>query len=164
MITTQKSVFTKDIAKKQMNVVREFAAPLKEVWAAWTERELLDQWWAPKPWKAETKTMEFKEGGRWVYCMAGPNGEKHWAKSDYKKIVALNYFTASDSFCDENGNTNSALPQMDWKLEFSESEVGTKVQVEITFKSEKDMQGIIDTGFEEGFSAAHGNLDELLAN
>jgi hypothetical protein len=33
----------------------------------------------------------------------------------------------------------------------------------ITFATEKDMQAIIEMGFEQGFTAAHGNLDELLA-
>jgi hypothetical protein len=39
---------------------------------------------------------------------------------------------------------------------------GTKVKVEITFASEADMQKIIEMGFEAGFTAAHGNLDEVL--
>jgi hypothetical protein len=37
------------------------------------------------------------------------------------------------------------------------------VNVEITFATEADMEKIIEMGFEEGFTAAHGNLDELLA-
>lgn len=157
-----KTIYSKDTANKKMFVTREFAAPLEKVWSAWTEHELLDKWWAPKPWKAETKTFDFREGGSWLYCMVGPAGEKHWSRADYKKIVKLNYFIAADCFCDENGVKTSELPGMDWKVEFSESGAGTKVHVELTFASEKDIQTIIETGFEEGFSAAHENLDELL--
>jgi hypothetical protein len=40
---------------------------------------------------------------------------------------------------------------------------GTKVEVEITFATQADMEKIIEMGFEVGFTAAHGNLDELLA-
>ena len=68
--------FTVDKANKKINVERAFAAPLKKAWAAWTQAELLDQWWAPKPWKAQTKSMDFKVGGRWIYSMTGPDGTK----------------------------------------------------------------------------------------
>ena len=157
-----KTIFTKDTANKKIHVTREFAAPIEQTWKAWTEQKLLDQWWAPKPWKAETKKMDFKEGGHWLYCMVGPEGEKHWSMINYKEIVALKYFTGIDSFCDENGNKNSDIPGMDWKVEFYKWDIGTKVQVEIIFSNEKDMQTIINMGFQEGFTAAHNNLDELL--
>lgn len=52
---------------------------------------------------------------------------------------------------------------MNWKSVFSASATGTKVEVEVTFDSEADMEKIIEMGFKEGFAAAHGNLDELLA-
>ena len=69
--------FTVDKAEKKVMIKREFAAPKKHVCAACTEPELLDQWWAPKPWKSETKSMDFSEGGRRLYAMVGPEGEEH---------------------------------------------------------------------------------------
>src|SRR4051812_3708108 len=80
---------------KQTNTVivkREFDAPVSKVWAAWTKKELLDQWWAPKPWKAVTKSRDFKPGGRWVYAMKGPEGEEHWALADFKSITPESNF------------------------------------------------------------------------
>ncbi len=71
MSTTEKimkTTFTKDVANNKMFITREFAGTVEDVWKAWTDPKLLDQWWAPKPWKAETKSMDFREGGRWVYC------------------------------------------------------------------------------------------------
>ena len=55
--------FSVDKENNRVNVVREFSAPVGKVWAAWTQQELLDQWWAPRPWKARTKSMDFREGG-----------------------------------------------------------------------------------------------------
>ena len=154
---------TKDLANKKLVIVREFDAPLKQVWKAWTESELLDQWWAPKPWKAETKSMDFREGGTWLYCMVGPEGASSWCREDFKTINKHKSFTAIDAFCDVNGNIDKNFPAMHWKNVFSETDSGTKVEVEITFSTEADLEKILEMGFEEGFTAAHGNLDELLA-
>ena len=158
-----KTIFSKDLTSKKIFVTREFAAPLELPWKAWTDKDVLDKWWAPKPWKAETKKMDFKEGGHWLYAMVGPAGEKHWAIAEYKKIVPLKMFIGLDSFCDENGNKMPQPPGMDWKVEFEKTSTGTKVSVEITFASEKDLQTIVELGFQEGFSMAHDNLDELFA-
>ena len=89
---------------------------------------------------------------------------KNWCRVDFKKIVAPKTFSAEDSFCDENGNENTDFPKMHWKNEFSETNTGTKVVVEITFSDEADIAKILELGFEEGFTSALGNLDELLEN
>jgi uncharacterized protein YndB with AHSA1/START domain len=121
--------FSVDKENKKIKVEREFAAPISKVWAAWTESLLLEQWWAPKPWRAETKTMDFRVGGFWLYAMVGPNDEKHWARVDFTKIDVNKYFEAADTFCDENGIANSDLPGMDWRNEFHTTDNGTKVVV-----------------------------------
>ncbi|WP_257867923.1 SRPBCC domain-containing protein [Flavobacterium sp. J372] len=61
---------------KTIIITREFAAGVALVWKAWTTPELLDQWWGPQPWRAETKSMDFTEGGYWLYAMVGPRGPK----------------------------------------------------------------------------------------
>ena len=56
---------------KTIAIQREFDADPQLVWSAWTTAELLDQWWGPRPWRAETKKMDFREGGHWLYAMVG---------------------------------------------------------------------------------------------
>ena len=162
MIAIKETVYTKDLENKKMIVTREFDAPLELVWRAWTEKELLDQWWAPKPWKANTRNMNFNEGGSWLYSMDGPDGSSALCRVNFKTIIPQQSFTALDSFCDEQGNPTEELPQMLWKNEFIALGDQTRVHVEITFKSIEDMDKIIEMGFQEGFRAAHTNLDELL--
>jgi uncharacterized protein YndB with AHSA1/START domain len=163
MIATKETIFSKDAVNKKLFVVREFDAPVAQVWKAWTESELLDQWWAPKPWKANTKSMDFREGGFWLYYMQGPEGTRHYCRVDYKTISPVKLFISTNSFCDENGNVTTDLPGMHWKNVFTTSGTGTKVEVEITFGTEADLEKIIEMGFKEGFAAGHRNLDELLA-
>nr|WP_294950609.1 SRPBCC domain-containing protein [uncultured Mucilaginibacter sp.] len=156
-------IFTKDLPNKKINVVRDFAAPLADVWAAWTEPEILDQWWAPKPYRAETKIMDFKEGGMWIYAMIGPQGDTSLCKELFKTIAVEDRITNAVSFCDEAYNDNPDFPVMHWSKSFEAKGDATTVNIEITFDSEEGLQTIISMGFEEGFKMGLGNLDELLA-
>lgn len=162
-MATNETVYTKDLVNKKINVVREFNAPVEKVWKAWTVSELLDQWWAPKPWKANTQVMDFREGGHWRYYMEGPDGTRHYCRADYQSIVPNRSYTGLDAFCDEQGTVNTEFPRMHWKVEFSKSGSGTKAEIEITFTTIEDLEKIIEMGFKEGFAMAHTNLDELLA-
>ncbi|MBX2921400.1 MAG: SRPBCC domain-containing protein [Chitinophagaceae bacterium] len=154
--------FTTDKENKTIQVKREFDAHPELVWQAWTTAELLDQWWGPQPWRAETKTMDFREGGYWLYAMVGPEGEKHWAKASYISIVKEKSFTAKDGFCDENGTINTSFPQNFWENQFSAKEERTLVTVTLTFDHLKDLEQTIAMGFKEGFTIGLNQLDELL--
>jgi uncharacterized protein YndB with AHSA1/START domain len=157
------TIITKQPDKKQLTVKREFKGPVKTVWKAWTDPDLLDRWWAPKPWKAKTKHMDFRIGGHWLYSMNGPEGEKHWSRADFKEIQPGVSYRGRDAFCDAQGNVNHEMPVMDWDVTFSETVSGTTlVQVVLTFDSLSDLETLVEMGFKEGFAAAHGNLDALL--
>jgi uncharacterized protein YndB with AHSA1/START domain len=162
MITTKQTQVTKDLDQKKIFVTREFDALPGKVWRAWTESDLLDQWWAPKPWMARTKSMDFREGGSWKYVMAGPEGEEHWCLINYLTIDAPNSFTGVDAFSDEQGNINQEFPSMHWKVSFIPAGKGTRVEVEISFDNIADLEKIVEMGFEEGFTAGLSNLDTLL--
>ncbi len=87
MSTNKQTTITQDPGNRKLVVVREFDAPLEQVWKASTEKDLLDQWWAPKPWKAETKSMDFREGSTWFYSMVGPDATRSHCRVDYKTII-----------------------------------------------------------------------------
>src|SRR6476469_6624746 len=158
MIINKETIFTKDVAAKKIKVERAFDAPLEKVWKAWTDSSLLDKWWAPKPWKAVTQSMDFREGGFWFYYMEGPDGSRHYCRVDYKTITPQKAYTAEDAFTDETGKPKADMPGMKWNNRFTSTSDGTKVQVEISFVSEAALEQIIAMGFKEGFAAAHKNL------
>lgn len=154
--------FTVNKENKTINVTREFDASLELVWKAWTTPELLDQWWGPKPWKAETKSMDFSEGGHWLYAMIGPEGEIHWSKENYISIKNKKSFTSKGGFSDEDGIINPDLPQSLWENQFSPEKEQTLVNITLTFDALDDLEKIIEMGFKEGFTTGLNQLDELL--
>jgi len=147
-----------------VNVRREFAAGLDLVWEAWTNPEILDQWWAPRPWKTETVSMDFREGGMWLYYMQGPKGERHYCKNDYQKVDVKKMFSGLDAFCDEKGNTNTDMPRTLWTNNFEANGPTTTINIVAKYSSLEDLEKIIAMGFKEGFSMALGNLDEYFEN
>lgn len=163
MIKTHPYHFNVNRENNQIHVERSFDAPLPLVWSAWTEADILDQWWAPKPWKARTKSMDFREGGFWLYAMVGPENEEHWARVDFLSIQKEKAFTANDSFCDADGKLNTELPGSRWENQFMDQSGTTKVKIVLTFDTMEDLEQIIKMGFREGFESGLNNLEEWLS-
>src|SRR5450631_869597 len=152
--------FTVDKTTKMVFVNREFDAELRLVWDAFTKQEILDQWWAPKPWVSKTKFMNFEVGGKRFYAMISPEGQEHWSIQKYTSISPKNNFKMLNAFADKDENPE--LPGSDWDLNFSEQNGTTKVSVTIYNESLARLEKMIEMGFKEGFSMGLQQLDELL--
>jgi uncharacterized protein YndB with AHSA1/START domain len=151
-----------DKEKAEFQAKREFNACVSLVWRVFTESELLDQWWAPKPWKCETKKMDFKPKGKWEYDMVGPNGERHGAVQIFEEIVFEKFFSGIDAFTDEQGQINESMPVAKWKNTFTPTKNGTLVITEAKYPNAKSLETVLKMGMAEGLSMAHANLDEVL--
>jgi uncharacterized protein YndB with AHSA1/START domain len=153
--------FTVDKAAKKVFINREFDADLSLVWDAFTKQEILDQWWAPKPWASKTKVMNFEVGGRRFYAMVSPEGQERWSIQKYTSISPKTNFKMLNAFADKDENPE--LPGSDWDLNFSEQNGTTKVSVAIYNESLERMEKMIEMGFKEGFTMTMNSLEELLA-
>ncbi|MWB93202.1 SRPBCC domain-containing protein [Flavobacterium sp. GA093] len=154
--------FTVDKPSKTVTIVKEFAAELSLVWDAYTKQEILDQWWAPKPWKSVTKVMNFEEGGKRFYAMVSPEGQEHWALQKYTSISPKTNFKLYNSFADKDENPQ--LPGSEWDLNFTDLNENTKVVITIYNESLERMEQMIEMGFKEGFTMTLQSLEELLAS
>ena len=153
--------FTVDKENKTVNIKREFNASMSDVWSAWTEAEILDQWWAPAPFKSQTKSMEFKEGGRRLYAMVGLEGEERWSSFDYTSISPKTNFKYASTFCDSEGNPNSEFASSYWSVSFSEEDNSTFVDIAIKRDSLSELEKLIEMGFKEGITVTMKSLDKI---
>jgi uncharacterized protein YndB with AHSA1/START domain len=145
-----------------IKVQREFASARPIVWKAWTTAELLDQWWAPFPFKNKTKKLDFSVGGFWLYAMHGPENQVHWARFDYEDIQHEVQYQGLDAFCDDQGNINTDFDRMHWTNVFSDKNGHTLVDITIQLGSLETLEKIIAMGFKEGFTMGMNQLDEVL--
>jgi PhnB protein len=157
MTATNQSLFVKDLPNKKITVTRTFNASVGLVCKAWTEKESLDEWWAPRPWKTKTKEMSFVKGGHWLYAMTGPNNECHWSKAEYIGI-GQEAFHGKDFVMKESPSLAAVT---EWKYLLLNREINA-VMAELLFESIEQMQELVKMGFEQGFTMAHENLDQYL--
>jgi uncharacterized protein YndB with AHSA1/START domain len=154
--------FKVDTSTKTVLIDREFNAELSLVWDAFTKAEILDQWWAPKPYESKTKVMDFKVGGRRFYAMISPEGQENWQLQQYTSITPKTNFKYFSVFADKD--ENPFLPGSDWDLTFHDQHGITKVSITIKNDSLERMQKMIEMGFKEGFTMTLNYLEELLAS
>lgn len=152
--------FIVDKPTKTVAITAEFDAKRDLVWDAYTKPELLDKWWAPKPFSSRTKHMNFELGGKRFYAMVSPEGQERWVLQTYTSIAPKDNFKMFNAFSDENENLE--LPGSDWDLSFSEQGGKTTVHISIYNESLERLERMIEFGFKEGTEAQLENLRDLL--
>jgi len=156
--------FTVDKATATIYVTREFAADLDLVWDAFTKAEILDQWMSPKPWRVQTKEMDFREGGRWLYAMISPENVSRWSLAEFVEIQPKSSFTTKNSFSDENGDPiNTGFTFSLTKNSFTAGAEKTTFQMVKKMASLAELEQFIAGGYyKEGTTLIMRNLDEYL--
>ncbi|WP_294820137.1 SRPBCC domain-containing protein [uncultured Flavobacterium sp.] len=153
--------FTVNKETNTVHITRDFDADTALVWDVFTKPELLDQWWAPQPYKSETKSMDFRVGGRRLYAMVSPEGQKHWGVQEYASITPKTNFRQLNTFSDEEGNFLEGMPTSDWNQDFIDKGGRTTVDIQIKHEKLADLEMMLQMGFKEGFTITLNSLDEL---
>jgi len=71
----------------EIQILRTYDAPVKLVWEAWTDPAKAAKWWGPRGFTLTTKSKDFREGGKWIYTMHGPDGTDYPNIATYHEIV-----------------------------------------------------------------------------
>ena len=157
--------FTVDKATATIHITREFAADLDLVWDAFTKAEILDQWMGPKPWRVQTKEMDFREGGRWLYAMVSPENATptRFSLAEFVEILPKSSFTTKNSFSDENGNPLDTGFTFSMTTNSFKAGAGvTTVQIAKKMSSLAELEQFVAMGYKEGMAVVMRNLDEYL--
>jgi uncharacterized protein YndB with AHSA1/START domain len=93
---------------RDLTIARTFDAPRALVWKAWTDPEHFKRWWGPKDFTAPAVTMDVRPGGRYHWCMRGPDGRHYWTTGVYRDVLEPERLSYTDSFADADGNVVSA--------------------------------------------------------
>jgi uncharacterized protein YndB with AHSA1/START domain len=89
---------------ERMVITRVFDAPRELVWKAWTEPKYMMQWWGPKGFTTPVCQMDFRVGGKTLFCMKSPDGQECWNGIEYHEIVPYEKIVSLMFFSDSKGN------------------------------------------------------------
>jgi uncharacterized protein YndB with AHSA1/START domain len=77
---------------------RVIAAPREKVFKAWTDPELMKQWFAPKPWTTPRVETDVHAGGASLVVMRGPDGQEISCPGVYLEVVPNEKLVFTDAF------------------------------------------------------------------
>jgi len=66
---------------------RIFDVSPEVLFRAWTDPELLKEWWGPKGFTNTFYEFDPKPGGKWEFTMHGPNGADYENSSEFVEVV-----------------------------------------------------------------------------
>jgi len=73
-------------------------APPEKVYRAWTEPELMKQWFAPLPWTTPRVETDVRPGGSSLVVMRGPDGNEIPCPGVYLEVVPNERLVFTDAF------------------------------------------------------------------
>ena len=145
-----------------MTLEAEFAAPVERLWAAFTQTEQLQQFWGPPGWPATFVEFDFTVGGRAIYYMTSPKGEKSYGSWEFLDITEPGGFSVLDAFADETGAPAEGMPSMRMEMRFEPTASGSRLINVTYFTSAEALEQVIEFGAVEGSTLAMNQLDRVL--
>lgn len=154
-------------------ITRIFDAPREMVWRAWTEPELISQWWGPEGFTAPSINVDLKVGGKYVYAMKGPEGSEWegtmYSAGVYVEIIPEEKIVVTDYFSDENGEMldpadfgqDPNFPKESTITVLFENEGDDKTKVTIIYPepaTEAEYQAVLKSGMTQGWQSSMNKL------
>lgn len=153
-----------DQTEKTLTFVQRLDARRQLVFEAFTKPEHLKRWWTPKQWPVQECSVDLRPGGEWRYFIANAEGERHYAKAVYEQVEAPERLVFVDYFTHEDGTPIEGLPRKRVTVTFAEAAGATDLKVHVELKTTDELQKLVKMQFVPGFTAALGNLTELLSD
>jgi uncharacterized protein YndB with AHSA1/START domain len=143
-------------ADREIRIERTFDAPRDRVWRAYTEPELLAQWWG-RGNKLVIEKFELERGGHWRFVEHGPEGT-HGFEGRFREVTPKDRIVQTFEW---DGMPAYVIVE---SAEFSDVGDGrTKVVSTSLFHTTEERDGMLQSGMAEGLNQSYEALDRLLA-
>lgn len=140
---------------------RHIRAAPADVWRAWTERDLLLQWFTPAPWRMVDALIEPRPGGRFHTRMAGPAGEDVASDGCILAAEPGRLLTFTDAL--GPGWRPAVTPFMTAIVTMEPDGGGTAYRARALHATPEARARHEAMGFQAGWSAAADQMEALLA-
>jgi uncharacterized protein YndB with AHSA1/START domain len=136
---------------------RVFDAPRERVFAAYTDPELIPQWWGPRGTTTIVDQMDVRPGGAWRFVMHGSDGDDTGFRGTYREVTPPERIVQTFEW---EGMPGHVIVDT---ATFEDLGGRTKVIVTSLFHTSEERDGMLASGMERGLTETHDRLAELLA-
>ncbi|MDD1452040.1 SRPBCC domain-containing protein [Sphingomonas sp. H160509] len=141
---------------RELSVERRIAAPVEAVWRTMTNR--FEEWFCPRPWRAEARDIEWRPGGRSLVVMHGPNGEEMPNEGVVLEYETNRRFVFTDAF---TAGWKPSGPFMVGLFEIAPDGDGTLFTATARHWTDEALEQHRSMGFEGGWGAMADQLKTL---
>jgi uncharacterized protein YndB with AHSA1/START domain len=135
---------------------RVFDAPRDRVFAAFTDPELIPEWWGPRGTTTTVDQMDVRPGGAWRFVNKGPDGETGF-RGTYREVAPPERIVQTFEW---EGMPGHVIVET---AAFEDLGERTKVVNTSLFHTTEERDGMLASGMERGLTETHDRLAELLA-
>jgi uncharacterized protein YndB with AHSA1/START domain len=146
---------------RELTLTRLINAPRAKVYRAWTEPELMKQWFTPRPWTTPVVETDVRPGGSNYILMRGPDGNEFPNRGVYLEVVPNERLVFTDAYT--KAWEPSEKPFMTVTLTFEDVGGKTRYTARVRHWTVADREAHEKMGFHPGWGKATDQLEELLA-
>jgi uncharacterized protein YndB with AHSA1/START domain len=143
---------------REIHVERVFDAPRDRVFAAFTDPELVPQWWGSRQAPAIVDEMDVRPGGRWRFVMRNPDGSETGFRGVYREVARPERLVQTFEWEGMPGHVCVETTTFE-----DLGDGTTKIVSDTIFHTQEERDGMIESGMEGGMNESFERLDELLA-
>ena len=143
---------------REIVMTREFNAPKKMLFDAWTKPELLKRWLAgPEGWTMTVCEIDLQVGGSYRYEWKHKNGQQMGMGGVYREVIPNERIVATEKF-DESWYPGGAVVT----TTLSERGGRTTVETKVTYDSKEARDGVLRSPMDTGVAASYDRLEKLV--
>ena len=140
----------------QVVIIREFNAPRKLLFRAYTEPELVARWLGPAGLELVVNQLDPQHGGRWRWTHYDADGKGYAFHGLYHGTPSPDRIVQTYEFDQQPGTVYLNL------ITFDEADGVTTLTQNTVFFAVEDRDLYVDTGMERGIRASMQHLDDLV--
>jgi uncharacterized protein YndB with AHSA1/START domain len=142
-------------ADEQILITREFDAPKRLVYKAWTTPELVKRWWNARRGEVTIAQIDLRVGGAWRYVMVTDDGFEVGFHGEYREIVPNERIVSTEVY--EGMPEGEALNT----ITFTEADGRTTLTILVQHTSKEHRDAHINSGMEAGMQDAMDLLEQV---
>ena len=142
-------------ADDQILITREFDAPRRHVYRAWTTPELVKQWWHANRGEMTVCEIDLRVGGTWRYAMVADGGFEVGFHGEYLELVPDERIVSTEVY---EGMPDASATNT---LTLAEQDGRTRLEILVQHQSKEHRDAHVASGMEDGLQDALDLLEQV---